>query len=94
MDISYDPEVRICHIAVRPGVEAARTVIARPEVLIDYDEHDNVVGIELFNVLAFELSPFDSAYPANRRDELVKTFLDAMKPDEIVRYLAARNREE
>ncbi|MEN3036867.1 DUF2283 domain-containing protein [Methanothrix sp.] len=49
MKISYDPEHDVMYLKLLDGV-VAETVEIEPNILIDYGEHKEVLGIEIINV--------------------------------------------
>ena len=49
MKVSYDPQVDAMHVTLldSPVVESEEV---RPGVILDYDEHGRVVGVEILHV--------------------------------------------
>ncbi|MGB9903031.1 DUF2283 domain-containing protein [Methanothrix sp.] len=52
MKISYDPEYDVMYLKLLDGV-VAETVEVEPNILIDYGEHKEVLGIEIINASGF-----------------------------------------
>ena len=49
MKVSYDSETDTLSIVFRPDVPVAESDEARSGIVIDYDEHDNLVSIEILD---------------------------------------------
>ncbi len=52
MKISYDPTYDVMYLKLLDGV-VAETVEVEPNILIDYGEHKEVLGIEIINASGF-----------------------------------------
>ncbi|MEB3337081.1 MAG: DUF2283 domain-containing protein [Leptolyngbyaceae bacterium] len=78
MKVVYDPDKNILQISLHGGVIAETAQIA-PNLILDYDEDGQVMGLELRNASEHVESPYAIAY------EVGKANLDKPQP-----YIAKR----
>jgi uncharacterized protein YuzE len=73
MNVVYDPDKDMLQIALKPGAIAETAQVA-PNLILDYDEDGQVMGLELRNASKTVENPYAIAY------EVGKANLDKPQP--------------